>query len=98
MPEKTGSAKRHPAMLDAFERFFERVDDEPEYAAHLAQKISRDVPDSLGNQSWRISVCHGRETWPYLSMGKRAKFSSAKNCLESAQRASPRHFHLLDGQ
>jgi hypothetical protein len=36
-------------VLDAFERFFERVHDEPENAAHLAQKNARDVADSLRN-------------------------------------------------
>lgn len=66
--QKGGKARNQwPAIekgLIAFERFFERVDDEPENAAHLAQKIARDVADSLGNQNGRISIGHGRETLP----------------------------------
>ena len=83
--QKGGKARNQwPAIekgLIAFERFFERVHDQPEHAAHLAQKTACDVADSLGNQNGWISVCHGRETWPYLSMGKRGKFSRAKTYL-----------------
>jgi hypothetical protein len=49
MPEKTGSAKRHPSVLDTLECFFERIDDEPEHAAHLTEKSACEVADSLGN-------------------------------------------------
>jgi len=47
--EKTGGTKWHPPALDALERLFERIHNEPEHAAHFTQKIARDVADSLGN-------------------------------------------------
>jgi beta-aspartyl-peptidase (threonine type) len=77
MPEKTGSAKGHSSVLDTLERFLERIDDEPENAAHFAQKNATDVADSLGDQNWWISLCHCRERWPYLSAWKRANFAAA---------------------
>jgi hypothetical protein len=40
VPEKTDSPKRHPALLETFERFLERIYDEPEHATHLAEKIA----------------------------------------------------------
>src|ERR1700758_2114534 len=79
MPEKTDSPKGHPAVLDTLECFFERIDDEPEHAAHLTEKSACEVADSLCNQNWRISLYHGRERWPYLSMGKRANFVGAED-------------------
>ena len=73
------SAKRHSPVLDTFERLLERVDDEPEHAAHFAQKNATDMADSLGNQNGRIRFCHGPERWPYLLTGKRANFAAAED-------------------
>jgi hypothetical protein len=56
--KKTGGAKWHPPLLNSLEYFLERVRDEPEYAAHFAQKTARDVANSLGNHNGRMSVCH----------------------------------------
>ena len=58
MTEKTGGAKRHTPPLDALERLLERMHDEPEQAAHFAQKIAGDLANSLGNYNGRMSVCH----------------------------------------
>jgi hypothetical protein len=60
--KKTNGTKRNAAMLNPFERFFERVHNQPEHAAYLAKKIARDLADSLGNYNGRwFSVRHGRE-------------------------------------
>jgi len=40
MPKKTGGAKRHPPLLETLQRLLERIHDEPEHAADLAQKIA----------------------------------------------------------
>src|ERR1044071_2606602 len=63
-------------MLDAFERFPERVHDEPKHTAHLTQKSARELANSLGNQNGRINLCHGRQTSPYFPAGKRAKLTA----------------------
>ncbi len=47
MPEKTNSAKRRSSVAQTLDRFLERVRDEPEHAAHFAQKIPKDPADLL---------------------------------------------------
>jgi hypothetical protein len=58
MTEKTRCAEWHTPMLNALDRFLESVRDEPEHAAYFAQKIARDLANSLGNHNGRLSVCH----------------------------------------
>src|SRR2546425_8701323 len=53
MPEKTNSSKRHPSIAQTLDRFLERVDDEPEHAAHFAQEIPEDPSDLLERDYWR---------------------------------------------
>jgi hypothetical protein len=73
MPEKTDSAKGHSPLLDALERLLERVDDEPENAAYLTQKSACELADSLGNQNWWISLCHGGGNVALLVGGEKGK-------------------------
>src|SRR5207302_363785 len=61
MAEKTGGTKGDAPALDTLERFFERVHDEPEDAAHFVEEIACELADSLSNQNGRLSVCHERE-------------------------------------
>src|SRR5947207_15343795 len=53
MPEKTNSAKRCPSVAQTLDRFLERVRDEPEHAAHFAQKIPEEPSDFLERYDWR---------------------------------------------
>ena len=48
----------HAPLLNPFERFFERVHDEPEEAAHFAQKVASNLADSLGDHRRLTSICH----------------------------------------
>src|SRR4026209_1740615 len=41
--KKTGGRKREASMLNPLERFFERIRDQPEDAAHLAKKKASDM-------------------------------------------------------
>ena len=63
----------HTPALDALERFLERVHDEPEDAAHFAQKTACDLANSLGNYNGRISVCHVEREVASLHDGEKDK-------------------------
>ena len=66
-------------MLNTFERFFERVDDEPEHAPHLTEKSSCKLANSLGNQNGRISVCHGGGNVALLVDGEKSKVQQGED-------------------
>src|SRR5439155_17562002 len=73
MAEKTGGAERHAPVLNALERFLERMGDEPEHAADFAQKIASNLTDFLSNHNGRISVRHVQSKLPYFARWKRTK-------------------------
>ena len=73
MTEKTGSTERHAPVLNALERFLERMRNEPEDAADFTQKIASDLADSLSNRNGRISVRHVQGKLPHFEMWKRTK-------------------------
>src|SRR6184192_2829426 len=76
MAEKTGGTERHAPVLNALERFPERMRDEPEHAADFAQKIASDLADFLSNHNGRISVRHVQRKLPYFATWKRTKLMS----------------------
>src|SRR5438094_1934112 len=76
MAEKTGGTERHAPVLNALERFPERMRDEPEHAADFAQKIASDLADFLSNHNGRISVRHVQRKLPYFARWKRTKLMS----------------------
>src|SRR5438105_813729 len=70
MPEKTGGAKRHSPIPDTFDRFLERLGDEPEHAPDFAEKIAANAANLLERKHGRgdqdffgcvlFSLCHCR--------------------------------------
>src|SRR2546421_11940803 len=61
MPEQTARAKWHAPIAQALDCFLERMSDEPEHAAHFAQKAPADPSDLLKrNHRGRNQTFFGR--------------------------------------
>jgi hypothetical protein len=54
MTEKTAGPKGNASLPDSFKYFIERLDDEPEHAAHLAEKTAVELANPL-HHDHRIS-------------------------------------------